>query len=76
MEGEYGKGKGIKKGKGEGGQHDKGEEPYFPTNVTCVLTAKKPRSAPCPTFVIEYETTLLCFRRLLYILVLILTGGH
>jgi len=28
-------------------------------NVTCGLTAKKPGSAPCPTLVIEYGTTLL-----------------
>jgi len=31
----------------------------FMTNVTCGLTAKKPGSAPCPTLVIDYETTLL-----------------
>ena len=29
------------------------------TNVTCGLTAKKPGSAPCPTLIIEYGTTLL-----------------
>jgi len=29
------------------------------TNVICGLTAKKPGSAPCPTLVIEYGTTLL-----------------
>jgi len=31
----------------------------FMTNVTCGLTAKKPCSAPCPTLLIEYGTTLL-----------------
>ena len=31
----------------------------FMTNVTCGLTGKKLGSAPCPTLVIEYETTLL-----------------
>ena len=31
------------------------------TNVTCGLTAKKPRSAACPALVIEYGTTLLMF---------------
>ena len=31
------------------------------TNVTCGLTAKKPGSAPCPTLLIEYGTTLLYF---------------
>ena len=31
----------------------------FMTNVNCELTAKKPGSAPCPTLVIEYGTTLL-----------------
>ena len=31
------------------------------SNVTCGLTAKKPGSAPCPTLVIEYETTLLFY---------------
>ena len=27
------------------------------SNVSCGLTTKKPRSSPCPTLVIEYETT-------------------
>jgi len=31
------------------------------TNVTCRLTAKKPGSAPCPTLVTEYGTTLLIY---------------
>ena len=33
----------------------------FMANVTCGLTAKKPVSAPSPTLVIEYETTLLLY---------------
>ena len=36
-----------------------GSLPLGMTNVTCRLTAKKPGSAPCPTLVIEYGTTLL-----------------
>jgi len=31
------------------------------TIVTCGLTAKKPGSAPCPTLITEYETTLVYF---------------
>jgi len=36
--------------------------------VTCGLTAKKPGSAPCPTLIIEYGTSLLfCFKNHTYI---------
>ena len=34
----------------------------FMTNVNCGLTAKKPWSAPCPTLVTKYGTTLLSVR--------------
>jgi len=33
----------------------------YVTNVTCGLTAKESGSAPCPTLVIEYGTTLLFY---------------
>ena len=48
---------GCESNRGPGGKYQQPTTGF----ITCRLTAKKPGSAPCPTLVIEYGTTLLTY---------------